>query len=558
MNRATILFLIGGMSVLMGMSGQGCLVTSPITSGDPQPPAIIPVNPTEPTLQRTFTVDLSDYPQTETINWDFGDGGAAMNMPVASGRTITHDYRRGGTFVVSVHLFAGKNWVDARGTARLATGSLPVDVIAPDILPTAAFDAADVLDSVGATVPLTKKFDASASTDSDGSIVTYAWEFGDGDLATGKTIEHTYSVGGHYVVRLTVTDDRGGTASTTRSILVDILPVPRFTATVDPGDAMRYTFDASASSDADGPIRGYNWDFGDDSAQDTGQVVTHTYTVPNTYTVKLTVVDDVGAAISTTQSVHVAGTAIFVRSITPATGVVGTTVSDAGIDGENFVSGATVRLEGNGATINGTSVIFDSATTLRASFDLTGATLGDYTLIVQNPDTTSSSLANGFQVITADRVRLSTSKGDIVIQLVSDAPITTANFLTYVNENFYDGTIFHRVVSGFVVQGGGYLPGMIAQTGVHDPIQNEFSSTRSNVRGTVAMAKLGGDPNSATSQFFFNLADNSSNLDNQNGGFTVFANVVEGMDVVDAIAAVPVDSNDQPVTDVLLNTARRE
>jgi cyclophilin family peptidyl-prolyl cis-trans isomerase/chitodextrinase len=558
MNRATILCLIGGMSVMLGMSGQGCLVTSPVSPADPAPPAIIPVNPTDATLQRTFSVDLRDYPQTKTINWDFGDGGAATNMSVETGRTITHGYRRGGTFVVSVHLFGDKDWIDAGGTPRLATGSLPVEVIAPNLLPTAAFDAADVLDSVGAQVPLTKKFDASASTDSDGTIATYAWEFGDGILATGKTIEHTYAVGGHYVVRLTVTDDRGGTNATTRSILVDILPVPRFTATVDPGNAMRYTFDGSASSDADGPIRGYNWDFGDGSAQETGQVVTHTFTIPNTYTVKLTVVDDVGAAISTTQSIHVAGTAIFVRSITPATGVVNTTTSDAAIDGENFVSGATVRLERSGATINGTSVIFDSITKLRVSFDLTGAALGEYTLVVQNPDTTSSSLPNAFQIITADRVRLTTSKGDIVFQLVADAPITTANFLTYVNEKFYDGTIFHRVISGFVVQGGGFLPGMIEKTATHGPIQNEFSATRSNVRGTVAMAKLGNDPNSATCQFFVNLADNSSNLDNQNGGFTVFANVVEGMDVVDAIAAVPVDANDAPVTDVLLNTARRE
>lgn len=87
---------------------------------------------------------------------------------------------------------------------------------------------------------------------------------------------------------------------------------------------------------------------------------------------------------------------------------------------------------------------------------------------------------------------------------------------------------------------------------------NEFSPTRSNVRATVAMAKVGGNPDSATSQFFVNLADNSANLDNQNGGFTVFATVVEGMDVVDTIAAVAVNGNDVPLEDVLLIRAERE
>jgi cyclophilin family peptidyl-prolyl cis-trans isomerase len=558
MTRATILCLIGGMSVMLGMSGEGCMVTPVLPSGDPPPPVIIPVNPTDATLQRTFTVDPSDYPETESINWDFGDGAAATNMPLSIGRTVTHGYAHGGTFVVNVHLFGGKDWVNGRGTSRLATGTLPVEVVAPNQLPIASFTVADVFDAVGAQVPLTKKFDASNCRDRDGTIVSYAWEFGDGELAVGEKIEHTYPVGGRYVVRMTATDDRGGKNSSTKTVLVNMVPVPRFTATVDPGDAMQYTFDGSASADADGSIRQYSWNYGDGSATETGQVVTHKYTVPDTYTVVLTVVDDVGAAISTSQEVHVAGSEVYVRSITPAEGVVETTVSDAVIDGENFQSGATVRLEQGSTTIDGTSVTFDSATTLRATFDLTGATTGNYTVVVENPDATTASLTDGFRVVTANRVRLVTSMGDIVFELVPDAPITTANFLTYVDEQFYDGTIFHRVISDFVVQGGGYLPGMVEKSGAHDPIQNEFSATRSNVRGTVAMAKVADDPDSATSEFFVNLVDNSENLDSQNGGFTVFANVIEGMDVVDAIAAVAVDSDDQPVTDVLLTTARRE
>jgi peptidyl-prolyl cis-trans isomerase A (cyclophilin A) len=132
----------------------------------------------------------------------------------------------------------------------------------------------------------------------------------------------------------------------------------------------------------------------------------------------------------------------------------------------------------------------------------------------------------------------------------SQAPITVNNFLRYVNNQNYNNTIIHRSVQGFIVQGGGFSPQSDATTHQiqtinpivsYGAIVNEFSATRSNVRGTIAMAKIGGDPNSATNQWFINLADNSSNLDNQNGGFTVFGQVVgEGMSLVNAISNIPV------------------
>jgi cyclophilin family peptidyl-prolyl cis-trans isomerase len=122
------------------------------------------------------------------------------------------------------------------------------------------------------------------------------------------------------------------------------------------------------------------------------------------------------------------------------------------------------------------------------------------------------------------------------VQLLdSQAPITVANFLTYVNNHNYDNTIIHRSVSDFIIQGGGFT-NQLAAVVSYGPIQNEFSSTRPNVRGTIAMAKVGGDPNSATNQWFINVADNRANLDNQNGGFTAFGKVIgEGMSVVDTI-----------------------
>ena len=127
--------------------------------------------------------------------------------------------------------------------------------------------------------------------------------------------------------------------------------------------------------------------------------------------------------------------------------------------------------------------------------------------------------------------------GDVCLELHPQyAPVTVANFLKYVNECDYNQTLIHRSVPGFVIQGGGYYSGnqTLGLPVPKDPaIRNEFS--RSNLRGTVAMAKLSTDPNSATSQWFINLGNNS-NLDTTNGGFTVFATVVKGMDVVDTIA----------------------
>jgi len=135
-------------------------------------------------------------------------------------------------------------------------------------------------------------------------------------------------------------------------------------------------------------------------------------------------------------------------------------------------------------------------------------------------------------------VRVSTNLGDFSLELFDTVtPVTVQNFLGYVNRGDFNGSYFHRLDTNFVLQGGAYrfVPrfGPVAIP-TYPPIVNEFRE--SNLRGTVAMAKLGGDPNSATSQWFVNLADNSANLDNQNGGFTVFGRVLgDGMLVLDRI-----------------------
>jgi cyclophilin family peptidyl-prolyl cis-trans isomerase len=137
------------------------------------------------------------------------------------------------------------------------------------------------------------------------------------------------------------------------------------------------------------------------------------------------------------------------------------------------------------------------------------------------------------------RVVIKTSEGDITVQLFADkAPVTVANFLDYVDNGFYNGTIFHRVIPNFMIQGGGFLPDMTKKA-VKDPIINESKNRLHNTRGTLAMARTN-DPDSATAQFFINQRSNLR-LDWAPGreGYAVFGEVIQGMDIVDFIATAP-------------------
>lgn len=162
------------------------------------------------------------------------------------------------------------------------------------------------------------------------------------------------------------------------------------------------------------------------------------------------------------------------------------------------------------------------------------------------------------------KVRLDTSLGPITVELAdAKAPQTVANFLTYAREGFYNGTIFHRVIDGFMIQGGGFTP-EFQQKPTHPPVANEANNGLKNLRGAIAMARTG-DPQSATAQFFINVKDNPS-LDHQaptpqGWGYAVFGKVVEGMEVVDKIRQTPTGSggpgnrfSDVPQTPVILQT----
>ncbi|PPK71762.1 peptidyl-prolyl cis-trans isomerase B (cyclophilin B) [Methylobacter tundripaludum] len=163
---------------------------------------------------------------------------------------------------------------------------------------------------------------------------------------------------------------------------------------------------------------------------------------------------------------------------------------------------------------------------------------------------------------TPSKVKLTTSMGEIIIQLNPEkAPISSANFLTYVNEGFYSNTIFHRIIPGFMAQGGGFDTDF-NQKAVHDPIKNEADNGLPNKRGTLAMARTN-VPDSATAQFFINYKDNSflnhTSPTPSGWGYAVFGEVIEGMDVVDEMAKQPTGNRgghqDVPKTDIIVEKA---
>jgi cyclophilin family peptidyl-prolyl cis-trans isomerase len=158
-------------------------------------------------------------------------------------------------------------------------------------------------------------------------------------------------------------------------------------------------------------------------------------------------------------------------------------------------------------------------------------------------------------------VRFETSQGSFTLELDAvKAPLSVENFLSYVDEGFFDGLIFHRVIPGFMIQGGGFAPDM-SQKKNRAPIRNEATNGLKNARGTIAMARTN-EVNSATSQFFINLSDNAF-LDNSPGnfGYAVFGKVVDGLDTIDRIAKERTGRrkghDDVPVTDVVIHSAKR-
>jgi len=219
-----------------------------------------------------------------SYSWQYGDGGTG------TGVSPEHTYPASGSYDVVLTV------TDNDGAAATVTHSVTVTQPA-NVLPTAAFSVAKA--------KLKATFDASGSTDTDGSIQSYAWDFGDGSSGTGVSPSHTYAGTGTYTAVLTVTDDRGGTATIQHDVAVaaNAAPVAAFGTTCS---NLACQFSGAASSDGDGTIASYSWDFGDGSAVGSGASPNHGYPSAGTYNVKLTVTDNDGATGAITQPVTVA------------------------------------------------------------------------------------------------------------------------------------------------------------------------------------------------------------------------------------------------------------
>ena len=218
---------------------------------------------------------------------------------------------------------------------------------------------------------------------------------------------------------------------------------------------------------------------------------------------------------------------------------------------------SSITVDSNGGCLNTSFATNSSTDTLVLNCGV--KVVGDLPLTVKSEDGTV--IYTTTLNVPKPQVTLFTSKGTVVLELdPNTAPISSNNFLAYVSKGFYSNTLFHRVISGFMIQGGGYTTGLIKKAGQSAAIELESNKGLSNARGTLSMARTN-EPNSATSEFFINVVDNTF-LDYKNAaspGYAVFGKVVQGMDVVDAIVAQPTGVlngfADVPLTDITISLA---
>ncbi len=287
-----------GSPVSMTQTGKDLFVNIVLLLARHSPDALFTTSPVSPEVGETVTFDASGSSDTDgsisSYSWDFGDGNTA------AASIATHAYTSAGDYTVTLKV------TDNYGLTDTETKTITVTPheIEPQA-PSASFISSPSSPEVGETVT----FDASGSSDPDGTIVDYEWNFGDGSTGTGETASHAYSSAGAYTVTLTVTDNDGLTATTTRTITVPPpglkAPSASFTSSPpSPEVGETVTFDASGSSDPDGSIVSYDWDFGDGNTG-AGMTATHSYASAGTYGVTLTVADNDDLTDTATKTITV-------------------------------------------------------------------------------------------------------------------------------------------------------------------------------------------------------------------------------------------------------------
>ncbi len=424
--------------------------------------------------------------------------------------------------------------------------------------------------------------DGSGSSDGNQDALTYRWSFVSKPFGSSATLStpsdvkpyFTPDLAGLYLFKLVVNDGKVNSSTATITVtafLTNTQPVASAGADQNSVLGAQVTLDGSGSSDANHDVLSYVWTLTEKPVGSSAELAKRTTVTPTfkpdvagSYTCALVVND--GSVDSNPATVTVNAVAVNVAP-----------VANAGVN-KNVVAGTStvVTLDGSGSSdVNGDTLtyhwsfvskpsgsiaILSDPTVVHPSF--VAYDYGTYVISLVVNDGTVDSLPSTITV-TASKpdtiVSMVTNYGTITLSLNNNsAPLSTGNFITYVNSGFYNNTLFHRVIPGFMIQGGGYTAGSFTEKTTNAAIKNEATNGLKNLRGTIAMARTD-IVDSATSQFFINLVDNAS-LDHTdtNYGYAVFGTVISGMDVVDTIAAVTTGSanglQNVPVSQVIINS----
>ncbi|MGV6859045.1 MAG: PKD domain-containing protein [bacterium] len=404
----------GGWKNLSSKEGsntpQLIVVTQQEVLSNEAPLPVIDISPDgqiEPPADITFDASASTDPDgtIESYLWDFGNGDTATT--VTASRTFTE----AGTYLVQLTV------ADNHGTQSTTARSVVVAPLAPNVPPTALATATP--DS--GVAPLPVQFSGLGSSDTDGTLTLYSWDFGDGSFGVGTEPQHTYAAAGNYTAQLTVTDDRGDTATHSVNISVaeppNVAPTAAITATPVTGAAPLLVTFSSASTDSDGSIVSYAWDFGDGSSS-TDAAPQHEYAAIGSYTVSLTVTDDEGASGNSTTTI----TATEVPNIPPT--------AQASASAQSVEIGTPIQFSSTGSVDSDGSIASyswdfgDGNSSSEANPEHLYSAVGDYTVTLTVTDNVGDSAQTTLSVSITEIPNVAPVASASASVTSGDAPLT--------------------------------------------------------------------------------------------------------------------------------------